>query len=45
MTYRITMGVRPMEQDWKRQINRLIRKHQDEIDAILRDYGVPLVEG
>ncbi len=44
MVYRITMGVRPVEQDWKRQLNRLIRKHQDEIDAILRDYGVPLFD-
>ena len=44
MVYRITMGVRPTEQDWKRQLNRLIRKHQDEIDAILRDYGVPLFD-
>lgn len=44
MIYRITMGVRPTEQDWKRQINRLIREHQDEIDAILHEYGVPLVE-
>ena len=44
MIYRITMGVRPAEQDWKRQLNRLIREHQSEIAAILHDYGVPLVE-
>jgi quinoprotein dehydrogenase-associated probable ABC transporter substrate-binding protein len=44
MSFRITMGVRPTEQDWKRQLNRLIREHQDEIDAILLDYGVPLVD-
>lgn len=44
MSYRITMGVRPREQDWKRQLNRLIREHQDEIEKILQDYGVPLIE-
>jgi len=45
MVYRITMGVRPTEQDWKRQLNRLIRENQKAIDKILNDYGVPLVDG
>lgn len=44
MYYRITMGVRLPEQEWKRQLNSLIRRHQDEIHAILRDAGVPLVD-
>lgn len=44
MFYRITMGVRPGEQEWKRQLNSLIRRHQDEINALLRDAGVPLVD-
>ncbi|WEF24421.1 quinoprotein dehydrogenase-associated putative ABC transporter substrate-binding protein [Paracoccus sp. S3-43] len=44
MFYRITMGVRLPEQEWKRQLNSLIRRHQDEIHAILRDAGVPLVD-
>ena len=44
MTYRITMGVRFHDQDWKRQLNRLIRDNQDEINAILADYGVPLLD-
>lgn len=42
--YRVTMGVRLGERDWKRQLNELIRKNQDQIDAILRDYGVPLLK-
>ena len=42
--YRITLGVRPSEQDWKRELNSLIRRNQAEIDAILRDAGVPLVD-
>ena len=41
--YRITMGVRPGEDVWKRQLNSLIRELQPEIDAILRSYGVPLL--
>lgn len=44
MFYRITMGVRPGEQEWKRQLNSLIRRHQDEIHATLRQAGVPLVD-
>jgi polar amino acid transport system substrate-binding protein len=36
--------VRPGEQEWKRQLNSLIRRHQDEIDAILRDAGVPILD-
>lgn len=42
--FRITMGVRAGEDEWKRQLNSLIRRHQDEIDTILRDAGVPLVD-
>ena len=44
MFFRITMGVRPDEQEWKRQLNSLIRRNQGEIDAILRDAGVPLID-
>lgn len=42
--YRITMGVRLGEDDWKRQLNSLIRRNQPEIDAILRDAGVPVTD-
>jgi quinoprotein dehydrogenase-associated probable ABC transporter substrate-binding protein len=44
MVYRITMGVRPTDQEWKRELNRLIAEHQDEINAILLDFGVPLLD-
>lgn len=44
MTYRITMGLRPNEPDWKHQLNDLIADNQDEINAILLDYGVPLLD-
>ena len=42
--YRITMGVRLGEQEWKRQLNSLIRRNQDGINQILHDAGVPLVD-
>lgn len=42
--YRITMGVRLGEDDWKRELNSMIRKHQEEIDVVLREAGVPLVD-
>jgi quinoprotein dehydrogenase-associated probable ABC transporter substrate-binding protein len=44
MTFRITMGVRPSDQEWKRVLNRVIRENQREIDKILLDYHVPLID-
>lgn len=44
LDYRITMGVRYNEPEWKRDINNLIRKNQAEINRILLGYGVPLLD-
>lgn len=44
MDYHIAMGVRANEPEWRRQINAVIRKRQADITAILRDYGVPLLD-
>lgn len=44
LSYRITMGVRQGEDAWKRELNSLIRRNQDQIDAILREAGVPLLD-
>ena len=44
MAFRITMGVRPSDQEWKRDLNRLIQENQAEIDKILVNYGVPLID-
>jgi quinoprotein dehydrogenase-associated probable ABC transporter substrate-binding protein len=44
MAFRITMGVRATDQEWKRTLNKLIRENQQEINAILLDYGVPLLD-
>ena len=43
MEYHIAMGVRANEPEWRRRINSAILKRQPEITAILRDYGVPLL--
>ena len=32
MTFRITMGVRPSDQEWKRQLNKVISENQTEIN-------------
>ena len=40
--FRITMGVRLGEKVWERKLNSLIRRNQDEINALLTDAGVPL---
>ncbi|HEV8313001.1 MAG TPA: substrate-binding domain-containing protein [Burkholderiaceae bacterium] len=42
--YPMAMGVRYGERAWKDQIEALIDKHHGEIAAILRDYGVPLLD-
>ena len=44
LVYRITMGVRTADQEWKRLLNRLIQENQAEINAILLSYGVPLLD-
>lgn len=44
MAYRITMGVRPSDQEWKRTLNKVIRENQAEINRILLDYQVPLID-
>jgi hypothetical protein len=38
------MGVRYGEPEWKATIQGLIDRHQLEINAILRSFGVPLLE-
>ena len=44
MVYRIGMGVRGADQNWKRQLNRLIQENQPAINKILLDFGVPLLD-
>jgi quinoprotein dehydrogenase-associated probable ABC transporter substrate-binding protein len=44
MTYRIGMGVRYSDQNWKRELNNMIRSRQAEITSLLLGYGVPLLD-
>ena len=44
LVYRIGMGVRSADQNWKRQLNRLIQENQPEINKLLLDFGVPLLD-
>jgi len=38
------MGVRPSDQNWKRQLNTLIAQNHKAIDKVLVDFGVPLLD-
>jgi quinoprotein dehydrogenase-associated probable ABC transporter substrate-binding protein len=44
LAYYITMGVRGADQEWKRQLNRLIAENQPAINGILTSFGVPLLD-
>jgi quinoprotein dehydrogenase-associated probable ABC transporter substrate-binding protein len=44
LVYRIGMGVRRADQNWKRLLNRLIQEAQPEINKVLFEYGVPLLD-
>jgi len=44
LAFRIGMGVRGADQNWKRLLNRLIQDNQPAINKILLDYGVPLLD-
>ncbi|ODA68232.1 Bacterial extracellular solute-binding protein, family 3 [Methyloligella halotolerans] len=43
LVYGITMGVPPNDPQWKHQLNKVIAENQDEINAILLSYNVPLL--
>ena len=44
LVYRIGMGVRAADQNWKRMLNRLIQENQPEINKVLLEFGVPLLD-
>jgi quinoprotein dehydrogenase-associated probable ABC transporter substrate-binding protein len=44
MTFRIGMGVRPSDQEWKRTLSRLIKENQAEINRLLISYNVPILD-
>jgi quinoprotein dehydrogenase-associated probable ABC transporter substrate-binding protein len=44
LAYRISMGVRASDQNWKRELNLRIHENQAEINKLLLSYGVPLLD-
>jgi quinoprotein dehydrogenase-associated probable ABC transporter substrate-binding protein len=44
LDYQMAMGVRYGEREWKQQIEGLIDSKSAEILAILKDYGIPVVD-
>lgn len=44
LDYRIAMGVRYSDQDWKRLLNGLIAENQGTINKMLLSFGVPLLD-
>lgn len=42
--YQMAMGVRYGEREWKQQIEGLIESKRPEIQAILKEFGVPIVD-
>lgn len=44
MAFRIALGVRHSDQNWKRELNTLLAQNKADIDKILAEYGVPNIE-
>src|SRR5262245_47496567 len=44
LVYRIAMGVRHSDQEWKRLLNRTIQQEQRAINKLLLSFGVPLLD-
>ncbi|HKE94162.1 MAG TPA: quinoprotein dehydrogenase-associated putative ABC transporter substrate-binding protein [Povalibacter sp.] len=42
--YKISMGVRFGEKEWKATLDEWIAAHRDKVDAILASYGIPVVD-
>ncbi len=44
LDFAMAMGVRHGEREWRQQVEQLITSRRDDIQAILREYRVPLVD-
>lgn len=44
LIYRISMGVRATDQNWKRLLNRLLAENRADINRLLIGFGVPLLD-
>ena len=43
-SYRIALGVRHDENDWKHKLERVLRARKADINRVLEDYNVPLID-
>lgn len=44
LAYRITLGMRPNEIDWRHTLNRALRRRSQDITRVLLEHGVPLLD-
>ncbi len=44
LTYRITLGLRPNELEWRRSLNTILRRREADITRVLLEAGVPLLD-
>jgi quinoprotein dehydrogenase-associated probable ABC transporter substrate-binding protein len=44
LDFRVAMGLRANEADWRRRVNQAIEHHRDEIARILAEYGIPQLD-
>ncbi|HYC03864.1 MAG TPA: quinoprotein dehydrogenase-associated putative ABC transporter substrate-binding protein [Azospirillaceae bacterium] len=44
LAFNISMGIRPDEPEWKRWLNGWIKTNQPRIDALLAEYGIPVLD-
>jgi quinoprotein dehydrogenase-associated probable ABC transporter substrate-binding protein len=44
LAYRITLGLRPNEIEWRRTLNTVLRRREADINKVLLEYGVPLLD-
>ncbi|TWB63852.1 substrate-binding domain-containing protein [Nitrospirillum viridazoti] len=44
LDFRIAMGVRANEPEWRRSVDQALQRHRAEVDKLLADYGIPLLD-
>ncbi len=44
LDYRISMGVRANEPEWRRRVNQALARKRQEVDQVLDAYGVPQLD-
>ncbi|WP_044560745.1 substrate-binding domain-containing protein [Azospirillum sp. B4] len=44
LDFRIAMGVRANEPEWRRTVDQALQRHRAEVDKLLADYGIPLLD-